>query len=802
MKTIKTLLLALVFSCAPILKSNAGEAIVAGFFPDWVSPSEINDVQFDKLTDVLYAFLYPNSNGNLLPTTNNGLTNTLAPLVTAAHAQGVRVHVSIGGANSSGNFSGVVANASRRQNFVNDLSSIISTYDLDGVDIDWEFPSGADRNNLTLLMQEIRDELDVLEGSMGKKLYLSMAVAPLVWNTDGISSTSIALSDHIYVMAFDAGGNCCVCDASNHSSFLIAQRALSKWTTGLASTCGGTTTGMNTPNEKLVLAIPFYARNGGYAGYDVFSASNPSGYYNDNDGIFGGRDYNSCPLIQQKTELVMDTYGGAGIWTWELTQDRHDQYSLLSCMYDAMTPYLCGAPEPNLGEDVSICGQSSVTLNSGVSTGAGRTFTWRRNGVLQISNNSATTFDANSAGTYTVEVSEGGCSNTDEIIVTGTLPAISLGEDIDLCSPTTTILDAGIDPAGKSFSWTRNGSGLSGETSSTLNVSEAGTYEVTVSATGCSNVTDQIVVTSSLPSVTHDTLCVEGNADLSASTNVDWYDVSTGGTAVSSGSSYSPYISANTTYYVEASGAANQETTTMKTGLSGGWQANQNVYATQFTVHSDLQLKSVDVNANNGNVVINVVEDDGTTVVATKTFNNVSGMTTLLLEFDLSPGTYFLNAVGSSTTIYVDPVEVSDFDIAGIITVGGTAYNDWSEPYGNGYVLSENYGNFANLVVLSGSACDRVPVYAIIDDQRQECLITSTEETLNEELFSVFPNPTSNQFTISSSENLVLELFDVSGKKIETFQVNGQHSFGNELESGVYFIQTSDKQLRTRIIKK
>jgi hypothetical protein len=240
----------------------------------------------------------------------------------------------------------------------------------------------------------------------------------------------------------------------------------------------------------------------------------------------------------------------------------------------------------------------------------------------------------------------------------------------------------------------------------------------------------------------------------------------------------------------------------MKTGLSGGWQANQNVYATQFTVHSDLQLKSVDVNANNGNVVINVVEDDGTTVVATKTFNNVSGMTTLLLEFDLSPGTYFLNAVGSSTTIYVDPVEVSDFDIAGIITVGGTAYNDWSEPYGNGYVLSENYGNFANLVVLSGSACDRVPVYAIIDDQRQECLITSTEETLNEELFSVFPNPTSNQFTISSSENLVLELFDVSGKKIETFQVNGQHSFGNELESGVYFIQTSDKQLRTRIIKK
>ena len=97
----KKILLSLCLSIALIKPLSAQK--VAGFFPDWLSnpTAEISRLQLDYLTDIYYAFLFPNTNGNLAPTTPNGLTRTLQPLVTAAHAKGVKVHVSIGGANSS-----------------------------------------------------------------------------------------------------------------------------------------------------------------------------------------------------------------------------------------------------------------------------------------------------------------------------------------------------------------------------------------------------------------------------------------------------------------------------------------------------------------------------------------------------------------------------------------------------------------------------------------------------------------------------------------------------------------------------
>lgn len=779
---------------------------VAGFYPDWESPSLINSIQYDKLTDIYYAFLYPTANGNLLPTTNNGLTNVLAPLASRCATEGVNIHVSIGGANSSGNYSGVVSNSTRRQTFVNDLANIVTTYNLDGVDIDWEFPSGSDAANLTLLFEEIRARFDQLEVTLGKRLYISMAVAPLVWNTDGISARAMEIVDFINLMAFDAAGNCCVCDATNHSSMLIAQRALDKWTTGLASTCGGNSSGKGADVSKIVLSIPFYSNT--RAAYKNFSNSNPSGFYNDADGIFGGQAYNSCEMIKDKADLIMN-FGGAGLWTWELTLDRSDQYSLLSCMYDAMSPYLCSAPQPVLGNDLSICGLSNINLNSGVSQGAGIQFTWKRgNTVLVNKSSSANTYQVNQAGTYTVEVFKDGCLNSDEIVISGVLPAISLGEDVDLCSPVEATIAIDMDVSGRTIVWEKDNQVISGETGQSIIVNEAGVYKSTVSATGCSSVSDNVLVTSSLPSVNNDTICQEDLALLSSSTSVDWYANQTGGSVLSSGATYEPFVSVNSTFWVEASGANNQESTTLKSAFnSTGWQASSQVYGTKLTVLTELTLKSVDVNANNGTVKINVVEDDGVTVVETKTFNGVNGLQTLTLNFSLSPGTYYLNAVGSSVTLYVDPVEVSDFTIPGILTTSGTTYNDWSAPYGDGYVLSQNYGNFINLVVSSGSSCDRVPVYVEVDPSHSSCIITNANE-VKEDVFNVYPNPSANQFTVEFDNSLDVNkvfVWDVQGKLISSYSsTSNKIVFGEDLSKGVYLISFDDSEssIKQKIIKK
>jgi hypothetical protein len=794
--------LAVFISCSHF--SLASDKIVGGFYPDWVSPSNINSVQFDKLTDVFYAFIAPTNTGQLEPTTPGALTSVLQPLVTAAHNAGTRVHISIGGKNDSYNFSGVVTNPTYRQNFVNDLADLIRDYNLDGVNIDWEHPEPWESANFDLLMQEIRAEVNSLETELNREINLSMAVFALVYHNDGISDYAVGLCDHIYVMAFDAYGACCVCDNTNHSSLLIAQRAIAKWTTGLATTCGGDPTGRNLDMSKFVLAIPFYSNSNWYSEYDYFAAGNPSAFYNDADGIRDGYGFNSCPLIQQKVDLIMEQYDGAGIWAWELTADLPEPYSLLSCMYEAMEPYLCEAPTPNLGEDISICGQNQVTLNTNVSTASGRTFTWKRNGQTLVSNSGvATTYNASTAGTYTVEIKQGDCSSTGEIEVVGTLPTIDLGEDLELCSPSSATISTGIDASGKSFTWKKNGNTLSSETGNSIVVSEAGTYEVTVSATGCINQSDEIVVTSGLPTTTSDTICSEGTANLTASSNVDWYDAETAGNLLNSGSSYAPYISSNSTYYVAASGASNETNTTLKSSLSGGWQANGQVYGSQFTAHIDLTLESVDVDAEGGNVTINVVADDGVTVIETKTFTSISGLTTLTLDFNLAAGTYYLNAVGSTTQLYVDPNEVADYSVSGIIDVKGTAHNDWVEPYGDEYVLSENYGNLVNLVVVSGSSCDRVAVNAVIDESHEDCLITSTSSIDNSALLSVFPNPSVNIFQVIALENITAELFDMSGKLIEQFQFTaGQNTFGEQLEAGVYFLQTADNSLRIQIVKK
>lgn len=68
-------------------------------------------------------------------------TELLLPkVVDGAHASNVTVSLSVGGWTGSKNFSPMVAQADRRKIFINKLVSYIKKFDLDGIDIDWEFP--------------------------------------------------------------------------------------------------------------------------------------------------------------------------------------------------------------------------------------------------------------------------------------------------------------------------------------------------------------------------------------------------------------------------------------------------------------------------------------------------------------------------------------------------------------------------------------------------------------------------------------------------------------------------------------
>lgn len=79
----------------------------------------------------------------------------------------LKVMLSIGGW-TSGNFSEMAADRKLRESFARDCRRVVDEYDLDGIDIDWEYPSSDaagiscspdDIDNFTLLMRDIRKEI-------------------------------------------------------------------------------------------------------------------------------------------------------------------------------------------------------------------------------------------------------------------------------------------------------------------------------------------------------------------------------------------------------------------------------------------------------------------------------------------------------------------------------------------------------------------------------------------------------------------------------------------------------------------
>jgi hypothetical protein len=122
----------------------------------------------------------------------------------------------------------------------------------------------------------------------------------------------------------------------------------------------------------------------------------------------------------------------------------------------------------NLGNDLTVCAGTQVTLNAG---NPGLHFLWSTGATTQ-------TIVVNATGNYSVTVTDGICSSTDAVNVTVIAnPVVNLGSDFTLCAPSVK-LDAG-NP-GMSYSWN------TGATTQTITANSTGTYYVTVkNAYGC-----------------------------------------------------------------------------------------------------------------------------------------------------------------------------------------------------------------------------------------------------------------------------------------------------------------------------
>ena len=392
-----------------------------------------------------------------------------------------------------------------------------------------------------------------------------------------------------------------------------------------------------------------------------------------------------------------------------------------------------GHPTPDLGPDQSICGVASIVLDSKVTADTKKTFTWKKDGTTVVAaSTTAKTYTATSAGTYICQVDSTGWSTSDQITITSTLPDVTLGADKNLCSPSWDTLKSATSGAGITYQWKKNGTVIPGATAANYVVYSPGTYICSISATGCTAKTDEIIVTSNLPTVVHDSICAAGVATLSVTSagTFSWYNVLTGGTALASGATYSPTIAATTTYYVQDASSMSGTvgpTTRMTTGSNWGINTGNHL---KFTVGSNFTLNSLKLNFgqiyNNatGTLTIEILDSNGNPFTPAKTFvSSQTSVTTAqsstLVQFNFT-NCNIDKAWGTNLRMRISACSINAELIfnttgatypynstpAGAVTITGTAGGDGD---------ANDYMYFYDWKFSSGSSCARTPVIAAID---------------------------------------------------------------------------------------
>jgi len=265
----------------------------------------IDVIDFTRLTHVNYAFLLPKKSGELKTFSSSA---HLDRVTRAAHDAGAKVLISVGGWGSDAEFEALAAAIDRRTRFVAAVVDFVAQHQLDGADIDWEYPSAGESSaHFVALMGELRAALP--NGSL-----LTTAVIADATHADGIDPAVFTFVNFVNIMAYDGS-------PTAHSPLSLAQQALTSWAAkGLSK-------------EQRVLGVPFYARPGDIS-YRKLLESDPAAAGGDQILYFSEMQYYNGPAtLRAKVALAKEE--ASGIMIWELSQDALGGDSLLKVIWEA-----------------------------------------------------------------------------------------------------------------------------------------------------------------------------------------------------------------------------------------------------------------------------------------------------------------------------------------------------------------------------------------------------------------------------------------------------------------------------------
>jgi len=316
--------------------------IVAAYFPEWgiyERDYTVSDVQADKITHLIYAFVNLNEDFELelhdpWAATQIGFSaadsvdgvadvagqdflgnfNQLAELKEANPH--LTVQIGIGGWTLSQNFSDMAATTAGRATFVDSVVQFLQDYPMfDGIDFDWEYPGGGglagnsvsenDGANFALLAAETRAVLDQLGSQTGREYSMSAALPAGYDKIENLDIPGLAQSlDYMNIMTYDFYGAW-----QNTTGHLAGIYDPSGGNYDI-STAIGLYLDAGVDPSQIVLGLPSFTR-----AWDGISVDNPIDAWNSPSGGGAPGTYpNSEPAYYEYKDLLADLQAVDSDW--------------------------------------------------------------------------------------------------------------------------------------------------------------------------------------------------------------------------------------------------------------------------------------------------------------------------------------------------------------------------------------------------------------------------------------------------------------------------------------------------------
>jgi chitinase len=250
--------------CSLSASAQNAEPVIVGYVFPQNGPVQPGQVDAHGMTRINYAFATV-KNGRMVLAGESDSANLAQLTALRKENPSLAVLVSVGGWLGSGNFSDVALNAQSRSVFIDSAIEILKNYDLDGIDVDWEYPGlvGAgnrfrreDKQNFTLLLKGLRERLTQQSQAIHRRLYLTIAAGA---SDEYIANTEMArvaqYVDTVNLMTYDYYEPGSDPTTGNHAPLFTdpadPQKESADNTVKAFETVGVSA-------DKIVLGVPFY----------------------------------------------------------------------------------------------------------------------------------------------------------------------------------------------------------------------------------------------------------------------------------------------------------------------------------------------------------------------------------------------------------------------------------------------------------------------------------------------------------------------------------------------------------------